>query len=738
MRISGFVLGLLSGAACLTPALANAQSANPQAASQPSATESGDIIVTAQRRAERLVDVPIAISVVSADQLKASGVSNSRDLKLVTPGLNFSTLGAYVQPTIRGIGTSVVGTGASANVASYVDGVYQPNQVAGLFDFNNIEQIQVLKGPQGTLYGRNATGGAIVVSTRMPSLTKASASAEVGYGSFNEWTVSGYANLPLGDELAANFAVFDRTNDGYTENVTTRMRVSRTDSFGVRGRLLFQPHDDLRFIVTGSHVRQHDNTATSYGPFQGNASITGTLAAQLGLSNDHDKVAIFNQPDTLVNADAVSLNSELRGEWGSLTSVTSWARVSAPFIQDQFGIEQNIQSLVLNPSVEQTVTQEITFTSRKMGAFSMIVGLAYFRDVASSAYVICVGANCASTSWPLAQASRQVTNAYAGYAEGTLDLSDRFHLTLGGRYTHEERQAQTRATVSGPLLLNGNKSWGSFTPRAALRYDITPHSSAYIAYTQGFKSGLFDNGNPSDGTLTCSTGLQPQCPSPGVPVNPEKVRSYEAGFKYNRGGLIFSTSAYLYDYSEIQLSSRNIFSGTIALYNAAKARIYGFEAEGSARLNQNWTIRGGATYTHARFTSFPNARDYTPLPANNGNASIVFDASGKRLIRTPDYTLFGSVNYSQPLPVGRLDSNVTVSHSGRFFWDPSNRLQQPAFTIVNAKATWVSPEDKYHISAFVNNLTDVRQMLYVRSGTNGDLVSYAPPRTWGVSIGVDF
>ena len=190
MKMSMYLPGLLAGTILATPVMA--QTADVQPGSEIGASD--EILVMAQRREARYVDVPASVSVVSGEQLESAGISGTRDLQLLTPGLNISQQGTFVQPTIRGIGTSVTGTGADPNVAVYVDGVYMASQGAALFDFSDVSQIEVLKGPQGTLYGRNATGGAIVVATKVPSLSEDSVSLNVGYGRFNEVRANAFAN----------------------------------------------------------------------------------------------------------------------------------------------------------------------------------------------------------------------------------------------------------------------------------------------------------------------------------------------------------------------------------------------------------------------------------------------------------------------------------------------------------------------------------------------------------------
>ncbi|MDB5430873.1 MAG: putative TonB-dependent receptor [Caulobacter sp.] len=737
MRRSQLISVLFAGASLL-PTIAFAQS---QADPQP--TEPGvvaEVVVTAQRRSERLVDVPASVSVVTSTELKNSGVSDSRDLRLLTPGLNITSQGTYVQPTIRGVGTTVTGTGADPNVAIYVDGVYISSQGSGLFDFNNVDQIEVLKGPQGSLYGRNATGGAIVVTTKVPSLTKTSASIDASYGSFDEVGLSVYGNLPLGDMFAVNVAAYSRKNDGYTRNLALGGKHSSiTDSQGIRARLLFQPTDDFRAILTGAYIKQSDNAAYSYRPLNGNTPQQGSVAAHIP-NDDYEHISLNNDPYNRLDYRAVTLNLDWDHSWGKLTSISSWAKTKYPFGTDLDGTEVPVQTFYADPQTQETETQELIYTSPVMGRVSWLGGLYYYHDESITQARVAVGG--AFLPFPSLRPYVHVdATAYAAYAEVKFDLTDSLHLTVGGRYSSEKKHATNNdGGPNGAIMLDASHTWSAFTPRVALRYDVTEKSSAYASYSEGFKSGLFDGG----ATGACTTAAprpNPACPSAGVPVQPEKVKAYEIGYKYNVGATVFSTSVFYSQYENIQINALNTLNQQV-LYNAAAGEIYGLDADFSARLNDNFSIHVGGAYTHGRYTSFLQGQNWVPIftPGGlpNGNTQVVKDDSGNKLIRTPEFAGFASLTFQHDVPVGHIESTVTASYSGSYFWHVDNRLKQPAFTIVNANLTWYSPSDAWKVSVFGANLTDEHTELYVREAAVGDFASFAKPRTFGVALGYKF
>lgn len=327
---------------------------------------------------------------------------------------------------------------------------------------------------------------------------------------------------------------------------------------------------------------------------------------------------------------------------------------------------------------------------------------------------------------------RVKAEAFAAYAEGTFDITPSLHLTAGGRFSSETKKARNNdGGPNGVLMLDASQKFDAFTPRASLRYDLTTQSSVYASYSQGFKSGLFDGG----ATGACNTVASPNCPSHGTAVLPEKVRAYEAGYKYNAGSTVISAAAYYSTYKNIQINALNAINQQV-LYNAAAGEIYGAELEVTANVTSNLNLHVGGAYTHGEYTDFPQAQNFVPLP-NGGNAQSTGNNKGFQLIRTPEWTGFVSGTYTHALPVGSLEANLTVSYSDTFFWHVDNRLKQPAFAIVNGRLSWDMSE-MLKFTVFGDNLTNQRTELYVREATVGDFASYSRPRTYGFAVSAKF
>lgn len=688
--------------------VANEESAQPRVLDQ--------VIVRAQRRDERLVDVPISVSVSTGEQLKQSGISSSADLKLVTPALNLTQQGSFVQPTIRGVGTSVVGPGADGNVALYVDGVYQATQAASLFELNAIDSIEVLKGPQGSLFGRNATGGAIVVTTAAPEF-EFSGNVTAGYGSFNDRKLSAYITGPITDKIAGNLAVLYHEDDGYVKNVATGSDLAKNNAYMARGKILVNATENLDLTLTGSYVKHENNAAFAYIPAPENFLFQSSDAYALGLAGSRDDASMDFNPYTQLEGGSFSLNAVYDADWATITSITSYTQQQQPFYTDTDGTELAVQE-VHSPQDQDTFVQELTFASKSDGNISWIFGGMYYDDESESYGTVYVNGAIAAVLVPNVK-----TEASAVYGEVTYSPTDRLHLLLGGRYNMEEKTFVGRVGGrNGPIVASDDESWDSFTPRASIRYDLTDQSSTYFTYSEGFKSGLYN-----------ATSLDP------APVDPEEIKSYELGYKYDGSGFLFSGAAYYYDYTGIQVNAIDQSrGGFVTVTNAGNAEIYGADFDLSFPITEELSARTGASYIHGEYNDFPGAIIYLPQPNGMGYAQANADVSGNRIMKTPEYTAFGTLLYSRPIAeTGEIQGALTVSYNDGWFWDPSNTSQQDGYTQVNARVTW-SPNDRLSLSAYGQNISDEQVEIFRRTSAFGDLASYNRPAAYGVELELKF
>lgn len=673
-------------------------------------TDEGEVVVTAQRREERLRDVPISVTAVTADMLEESGVSGATELAAVTPGMTYPVSGAFAQPTIRGIGTTVTSAGSDANVALYVDGVYMPSQAGNIFEFNNIQRIEVLKGPQGTLFGRNATGGAISITTLAPSQTP-TARLGASYGELNERRVNAYGSTGFTDAIAGDIALMYRADDGYSTDANTGADLAWNEDFAVRSQVRFDLSDRFTVTVAGDYNEHADTIGYALKPLNGNTSVTGAV-----IPSDPREASLSFEPEF----DTLARGASVRARYGfdalTVTSTSAWRLTDAHFLTDLDRTAQ-ANSFAQFDTRQRTFIQELNFAGELSERLSWIGGLFYYDDAAYNENPITNGA-------PGVQA-RIGAEAIAAYAELQFNVSDRLTLIGGTRYSTEERTYDAIRLATGATV-SASDEWSAWTPRVAARYALTDSTNIYASFSQGFKSGTYN-----------ATGFST------TPVNPEYVDAYEIGLKYFAGGVSFNTSAFFYSYEDIQIQAIQVSTGLTALTNAAEAEVTGVDAEFSVPLGENWSLRGGAAYLQTEYTSFPGALITTPVtnpatcgvrPAPCGNTQAAGDASGNEMVRSPELTLNLGLGYEAPFAGGSLAANLSAYHNGGFYWDVGNRLKEDAYTTFNGRIAWGPENGNWEVALWGRNLTDELYAAYTVDTTAGDSVAYARPRTIGVSF----
>lgn len=715
---------LLAGLCCTviaTGAQAQSQAAGTAASDGPDEVE--EVIVTAQRRAERLQDVPIAITVQSGEQLEKAGVTNLRDLTAVAPGVRIAGAGANTQPSIRGVQSQQTDPGNDPNVAVYIDGVYQANQISNSFDLPDVQQIEVLKGPQGTLFGRNATGGAIRVFTLDPAFTP-TGRVSLDYGRFSDVVAKGYISGPLaGEKLAGSLSVFRQDSDGYHRNIVTgEDDVGGIESTVVRAKLLAKPTESMQLLLTLGYMDRWDGDTTPY------ATIGGNTIARLfpGAVFAEKPYEFATSRDDFLDSTVhlASLKADFDFAAGTLSSVTAYNKTDAYYTQDGDASNLDLLFYGLN-ELQKDFSQELIFSSEKRGRFSAVAGLFYYHADGRYDPLDVLGSFAGPV--PIFVWSKQVTEAYAVFGEFNFDLTDRLSLTGGARYSDEKRTAHgTFQFGPGPepdMPRLGSKSWDSFTPRVSLRYRFLEDEHFYATYSEGFKSGGF-NIAAADPT----------------PFNPEELQAIEVGVKTSPvRRLSANVSAFYYDYADQQVMTvANNFNITA---NAASSELYGLDADLVARVTDAFTLTAGLALLHAQYDRYPDAAVLEPLVSaacRCGNTNAVIDASGMTEPRSPKWTLGVTANYAHDFGFGPLELSATAYHSDEFYWDSNERIREPSYTTLSARASWQLRDSGFRVSLWGRNLTDERHSRAVFLLETYDGVSYARPRTYGVGIDYAF
>lgn len=692
---------------------ADADPGNPEEAAQAPADEEAaaggfdDIIVTAQRRSENLQSVPTAISAFSGDQLATAGISNTRDLQLVTPSLAFVQTSFSPQPTIRGIGTRGTNAGDEQVVPIYLDGVYQPFIAGSIFELTNVERVEVLKGPQGTLLGRNATGGAINIITPAPSFDP-TAIVKLSYGSFNEVDAAAYVSAGTGPVAASIDARYLR-NDGYTRELTTGSRIASVRSASVRGKLLLQAGENTDITIAASYSDRDDNSGISVYPFLGNASARNAVPST-PLPTEERTVVLTFKPELNIRQYAASATLVHRFGGVTLTSITGYSDNLLYYLAD-VDMTRAAAARQEVTQYDKAWTQDIYLASDNSGPFSWIVGGFYMHDDA--------GFDPRNLNGGLIYTTLK-TDAYAIYAQGAYELTDQLTLTAGGRYSYDKKSATAGDGITTRLPLT-KATFENFDPSVTLDYAFTPRTKAYVKYASAFKSGLF-NANIFSPT----------------PVQPEHARSFEAGLKTDPlDWLRLNIAAYYTKYTDLQLSARDPVNASVYLQNAASGRIYGFEADTVIRLGEGLNLRGGVSVLNARYNDFQRAATFIRNPATvGGNTPVVIDASGFKLVRVPFFTGTAALDYTVPVGSGEITASANVYYNGGFNWSISGRLKQPEYAMVGAQITY--KDGPFSIGAFVKNLTNVQRNISLIDSTLGDQAAWGAPRTGGVRISFEY
>jgi iron complex outermembrane receptor protein len=708
------MLALLAGTAMTGTAMA--QDTAPQATEGEPAPQ--EIVVTAQRRSERLRDVPISISVVSAQQLRDSGIDKITDIATLTPGVSLPVNGLFVQPTIRGIGTTITSTGSDANVAIYVDGVYQPSQSGNIFSFNNIKEVEILKGPQGTLFGRNSTGGAILVNTLQPSRDRTEFRGSVSYGSFDEVRLLGYGNVPLGESAAFNLASVYIDDNGYARDPLLNVPVAVYHEVGLRGKFLLQPTSELSLIATGYYDKRNDTTGYSLKPLNGNVSPRTAF-----IPASPREVSQSYEPKGQNESWGANLTARYDGEGWGLSSLSAYSNVDGDLVSDLDRNSQN-RAFALYKTGQKTFSQELNLHAALTSNINLISGLYYYHDEARQ-----FDANFSGIITPVNGYEVLIkTNAYAAYGELNVTLG-RFIFNGGLRYSSE------RKTLSGfrslaPTRISDSATWNALTPRVSALYKITDTLNGYVTFSRGFKSGVYNATTPT-ATVSGVTQVIP-------PARPEYVTAYEAGFHFVRDGVTVNSSVFYYKYDDIQIQAAGVGTfATTLVYNAAAAEVYGADLDVAIPVTSGLTLRGGLAYTHATYTDFPAALLFSPLPAG-GNSQSTGSANGRTLVRAPRLTANASVDYKHMVGNGEVRANATVAYTGSQFWAVDNRVKQPSFTVVNGSIGWGPSDSFWRLSVWGRNLTNELYALAIAETTAADAIAYARPRSVGARLDLQF
>lgn len=716
------------------PALGHAQATGEQEAFRSAMTD-GEIVVTAQRREERSVDVPISITNIGSEQLAAANVDELSDIARVSPGVRFDFSSGFFQPTIRGVGTSNVTSGGGSNVGIYVDGFYSPNPLAADFDLLAVRSIQVLKGPQGTLFGRNTTGGAILVQTADPS-EETAIEVRGSYGRFNEVKAQGYATFGLTEGVAIDIEGLYKSGDGWQRDVRSGKRVGAYQNTSVRAGLLLAPINDVSILLRYQHSDVDDPTPllsaswmdSSFGPGQPSFAVPGQY------TYGRNEVAVGSVPQFFRSKSDI-YQGTIRADLGfaDLTSYTQHRRedVNTSTDLDYSGADLLQMGIPVN---NRTFSQELLFTSKGGARLQWTAGLFYFSNKDQYITTLDAAGNTPETRIRLGGSST-ATKSYAAFVDLTYELSPKFFLTAGARYARDKVvDAYYNERFSSAETPVPSISDDRVTPRFVFRYKPGESTSLYASYTKGYKAAIIDvGGSCQNAPFICNA------------VQPETIDAFEVGAKYSAFGLSAELGAFYYDYKNLQVSLYR--AGTAEVVNAAQSEIYGLDGQLQYRVSDNLDIQLGAAWTHARYKEFANAPIYTPCTSQPADVQAACLASGTSFViigqnlsnvpmqRTPEFTGNIGVRYSVDLAGGELGLSGNLYHSSEVFFGPSGtQFRQGSYQTLALRAAWTDPTERFTVALWGENITNSRFRVGAQYTNYGIGANWNKPATYGVDI----
>jgi iron complex outermembrane receptor protein len=676
-----------------------------------------EIVVTAQKRSEKLQDVPISVVALPAKDLVSTGIKSSSDLASVSAGFVFFDSAGYSQPHMRGIGTVANGPGVENPIALYVDGVYHGTMASSSLTLPDIDQIEIDRGPQGTLFGRNATGGLIQIKTRDPSYSF-KGGGSIGYGDHDTLDSNLYLTGGLTDNLAANFAIsYKDQGRGFGTNSFTGQEVNKSENLALRSKLLFEPSAKTEITLAFDYSRSEFTPA--WVPAPGTTPLGGPIYT--GPTQGLDG---YMDPFGLQSEAGVSLRVQQDLGWANLVSLSAYrySRLHVSYdgsLVRDFNYVANIETI----EPHNQISQEFQLTSPTDSSLKWAVG-AYLYYANGKYDPISITGGLIAPLGATRTFSLQKTQSAALFGQATKKILPETNLTLGLRYTVEKRGISNRS-----LLLNNDgslyapeisdhqqKTFSKPSWRISIDHKINNNILMYASYNRGFKSGGFND------DLVPTTAYAP-----------EILDAYEIGSKASllSRRLHLNTAFFLYNYKNIQ--SVRYPAGLELIYNAGAARLYGLDFDVEIAVARRLSLKAGIEWLHSEYTRFPDAPYSVPV-SGGGVAYTTRDATGNQVALAPKLTSNITANYELPTTNGKFNFTINYTYNSGWFAEPDNRLRQPSYGTMNASIAWTSRDEWTTIRAWGSNITNTAYLIGLVSQSNGDAAEYAPPRTYGITL----
>ncbi|MFC3051421.1 TonB-dependent receptor [Kordiimonas pumila] len=724
-----------TGLATLALTLALASQVSAQEALQDAAEgviQIDEIIVTAQRRAESKQDVPVTITVLDSASIERARIHDAQDVSMRTPGFGFDAWPA-TEPrlSVRGIGTTARGAGGDPSTAVFYDEIYAGRPAAITFETYDLQRIEVLKGPQGTLYGRNVTGGAISVVSNPADLSGFDASAEGSYGNFDRTDLQGYVNVPLSDKVAVRATGTWRRHDGYVSRIVNGSEAGKLDDQNTkygRFQVYAEPSENVRIDLKADIARDRAN-GPGFRAFE-DAGVGGLSGRYILVDDRSVNASTF---DGIQSRDAWGLRGKLELDlsFATLSYLGAYRELDYYSYYDYDGTAPSQPGLggprdIAGGNTEESeyYSHEVQLSSLPDSDFKWVLGLYNYhidthRDNLSELSVF-LGGPPTFTDFIDQYAD---ATSYAAYGDVTVPVSDTVNVFGGLRYTVDKKRVLSIGNTNAPGTFfieeptgsyegTGSDKWDALTWRFGADVHLTSDLMVYASVSRGYKSGGFQD-TPID-AIDAATSF-----------NPEYATNFEVGQRgtfFNRR-VVFNNSLYFTKYKDLQV---RIPTGTGVRAENAQAEIWGLESELTWRVSNGLTLSAIYAYTHDRLTKF-DTEEY----------GIPVSYAGNRLTRIPAHKVVISPSYTLELSSGAdLELSVDYAYESKIFDDFNNQPPEirASTNFVDARAVFTTVDEQWSVSLWGKNLTNELTRTYQSDFGGVNFGAYNAPRTYGVSL----
>ena len=696
-----------------------------------------EVVVTAQKREQSIMDAAIDVTAFSGEQLTEAGIDDVFGIAKAIPGLTIQNTGSNPQLFMRGVGTRISGTGLDSGVAVYVDDRFVTRQSGQVFDIYDVERVEVLKGPQGVLFGRNATGGAIRIITKEVS-DELEGEVSFGYGSENFQTARGFINVPVTDNFGLRVSAQTRQRDAFKENIISNAEDFDdldSESMRVKARWDISDNSVLKFSYDRSKATDLSNSG-AVSLDRGNnrglslGGITTTerdkIASSLGTAEGYGSPKI--ESDSFQLRFETSLSDSL-----DLTAFVTYLDYSSSKPGDFDATSFPDIEVPYALSETSDIGGGFELSSNSDGPLSWVVGANFFEGDAESDYDLRVGP-VGGGNLPVSVGFAEYKNtSHGAFGSFDYDFSDRWTLTLGGRYSYEKKENDLSKSSIGVLTFGAvpasdSETWNEFTPKVTLTYNLD-NGIVYGTFASGFKSGGFNH------PLVV-----------GAVIEPETIDMIEVGYKADLTDSLRLTSAlFVYSYKDLQVTKAAGDNASVSTENATDSDIRGLDVDLTWAATDNLTFKINAEYLDTEYKDYDTAGRapntvLTGDPAAIGYGFVFFNAKGQEMLRAPELAVYAAVQYDAPVSLGGQQGNLSLNMN--YAWkddyifdfevDPSVDVTQDAHGILNSRVTLTI--DKVTLSVWGKNLTDEKYFFDKVVAATNNRGNYGHPRTFGVDF----